>query len=300
MLYLYNENLFVFNRAKNFIKRLLGKQNRGPKAVALSLEHGLRELERDFCTNKKKSKPIDIACVLSGAKTLKWAISQKKQGKIKKIIAGPNIVVFPDNENGVLKHPLIDTIIVPSVWVKELYCKLAPEIENKIRIWPSGVIVPKILDTKKDFDFLVYDKTKKSQLYEYVVKYLKESKFNLTVLDYGKFQQKDYFDLLSRCSFEIYLSESESQGLAMFEAWVRNVPTLVWETGEYKKRGTKINGKISSPFLNSKLGLSFSGVDDFKNKLEIFLKKEFYPRNYVEENYTNKICTQKYLDIIYE
>src|ERR1700722_2640793 len=106
MLYLYTENLFALNKIKDFIKKLLHRQNRGPQAVFVSLAEGLRELGKDFFVNQKIAAPIEIACVLSGAKTLKWAVSQKQKGNIKKIIAGPNIVVFPEDEDGVLLSPL--------------------------------------------------------------------------------------------------------------------------------------------------------------------------------------------------
>ena len=87
----------------------------------------------------------------------------------------------------------------------------------------------------------------------------------------------------------IYLSVSESQGLAMFEAWARNVSTLVWEKGEYEGDGKSISGKISAPYLTDQVGLAFSSVEDFSRQLEVFLKFGFNPRKYVEENFSNKI-----------
>jgi hypothetical protein len=300
MVYIYTENLFALDRAKDAVKKLLGRQIRGPRVVFVSLVRGLKDMGKDFCVNSKISAPIETACVLSGAKTLKWAISQKQKGNIKKIIAGPNIVVFPDDEGGVLRDPLVDIVIAPGLWVKELYSRLAPELAGKIRIWPAGVLVPKASTQKKDLDFLVYDKTSRGPLFNEIIKLLQERKFNFKVLAYGKFRQEDYFGLLERSKFEIYLSRSESQGLAMFEAWIRDVPTLVWEAGEYENKGVKITGQIGAPFLSPQTGSSFTTTEDFKNKLDTFINTRFSPRQYSEENFTDKICAQKYLDIIYE
>lgn len=299
MLYLYTENLFAANKAKYVVKKLLGRQNRGPMTVFGSLEAGLRERGESFCVNQKIVSPIEAACVVSGAKTLKWAVSRKRNAKIKKIIAGPNIVVFPSDEGGILRDPLVDVIIVPSQWVKELYCLLAPELSGKIRIWPAGVALPQLALREKDLDFLIYDKTRQSPLCRQIVDALRDRNYRFKILSYGNFRQKDYFGLLERCKYEIYLSVSESQGLAMFEAWARNVPTFVWEAGRYEKQGVKLTGQISSPYLSPRAGLSFKDSEDFKNKLGGLLKMEFLPRRYVEENFTDKICAQKYLDIVY-
>lgn len=298
MLYIYTEKLFFFGRIKYFFNKLFRRENRGPQAVLDSLTVGLEELGKDFTINKKFTKTINTACVISGVKTLEWAIKQKLEGRVKKIIAGPNLVVSPKDFDGILTDPLIDKIIVPSPWVKEYYIKVAPVLAGKIEIWPAGVSNVPEKGYVKNLDFVVYNKIGGSQLFLDICKILNSRGLAYKVLTYGKFKQRDYFEFLNQARFEIYLSRSESQGLAMFEAWARNVPAFVWENAVFGKDGQSVKGKISSPFLSNKLGMAFRDYEDFKAKLPLFLNTSFAPRKYIKENFTNKICAEKYLQIV--
>jgi hypothetical protein len=297
MLYLYNENLFLGPRLKQALKKILGNDARGPRAVFSSLISGLLDLGEAFVVNKQ-NETIETACVISGVRTLKWAIKKKQQGKIKKIVAGPNLVISPNDENGILKNGLIDVIVVPSLWVKEHYVKIYPSLESKIKIWPAGVSLPILSNEKKVFDFLVFNKLKSPELLNGVCKGLEQLGFFYKVLEYGKFKQKNYFSWLEQAKYEIYLSNSESQGLAMFEAWARGVPTLVWESGKITFDGVTVTGKISAPFLNTQSGMSFSSKEEFLEKLKNFTSLNFDSRKYIEENFTNKIVGEKYLEIV--
>lgn len=298
MIYIYTENLFFLPRVKNRIKKILGVYKRGPQVVLSSLLTGLTELKESFVLNKDISEPIQSACVLSGIKTLEWAIKQKKLGKIKKLIAGPNIAVAPTDVGGILLDPDIDRIIVPSQWVKEYYVSVVPKIEKKIAVWPAGVNIPENPQDEKTFDFLIYNKIGQNQLYFDIVGILKEKGYTYKVFDYGKFYQSEYFNKLQQSRFEIYLSESESQGIAMFEAWARGVPTYVWEKGFFEKKGIKIFGKISSPYLNSSSGLVFSSAESFKADLNIFINGTYAPKEHVKKNFADKICAQAFIKLL--
>lgn len=294
---IFTENLFFGPRIKNFIKFILGKHSRGPEAVEQSLFKGLVELKVPFLVNQKL-KTGGSVCVLSGVKTLLWAIEQKRQGIIKKIIAGPNLVVSPKDSGAILTDPLIDIIIVPSIWVKEFYTKIAPETGEKIKVWPAGVEKIAIFEEKKEFDFLIYNKIQDQEFLNNIVGALKERNLSYKLLNYGEFKRQDYFAYLSKSKAEVYLSKSESQGLAMFEAWARNVPTLVWESGEYNFADGKILGKISAPYLTPECGMAFDSANNFKAKLNQFLNAKFYPKEYLDQNFTNQLCAKKYLEII--
>ena len=288
------------DKAETFLKKILGRNSRGPNAVFESLALGLRGLGEEFCVNCKPESQAEVACVLSGVRTLAWAIEQKKKRVFKKLVAGPNIVVNPNEEGGLLKNSLIDIIIAPSQWVKDYYSAVAPEIAGKIQIWPAGVVVPPLPRAKeKQTDFLVYNKIGDNILLEYGLEYLKNKGFSYKVFTYGRFKQQDYYAWLEKTKYEIYLSNSESQGLAMFEAWARGVPTLVWEKGFYKSEGVRISGKISAPFLEKASGLFFSNENDFASRFDEFLNIKYEPREYVKANFTNKITAQNYLYICY-
>ncbi len=295
---IYTENYFVSSQFKYWIKKILGKNSRGPLAVMRSLVSGLDELNVSYSINSKIHSRIHTACILSNHKTLAWALKQKKLGHIKKIIAGPNIAITPNDFGKMLQHPDIDIIIVPSQWVKDFYTSVAPQIASKIRIWAAGVALSENIGTLKDTDFLVYAKTCPDALIKHITDDLGREKYSYQLIKYGKFSQQEYFNLLSRSKYLIYLTESESQGIAMFEAWVRNVPTLVWDRGFWAKDQYKFEGNTASPYLNNELGMRFKNVSDFKNVLETFVQESFSPDKYVKNNFTFKISAEKYLNIV--
>lgn len=300
MINLYSENFFFWPKIKQFIKKFLGSYHRGPQAVEESLLRGLEELGLVYSINDKRL-PVDSACVISGVQTLKWDIEQKRRGLIKKIIAGPNLVVLPGDAEGIIQDPLIDRIVVPSPWVSELYAHLAPELAQKIRIWPAGVDVPVLSRQEKKYDFLILNKLKgDASLYHSIANHLKNNNFKFYTLFYGSFNQEDYFNYLLASKHLIYLSESESQGLAMFEAWARNVPVFAWERGQFSHGSITWEGLAATPYLNEQSGMRFKNFDEFQSKLNTFIAGAFAPRQYVLDNFSLQFAAKKYLKIINE
>ena len=298
MIYIYTENFIFIGKAKTIVKKLLGRGARGPQAVLNSLLRGLKELGTEYRLDEPIKAPVAVAYVLSGAKTLRWAIQQKKAGRIKKLVAGPNIVVFPGDDGAILTDSAIDVVVVPSEWVKEKYELLAPHLRSKIKIWPAGVKIPDLPREEKIWDFLIYNKAGRSPLLKDIERHLADQHFKVNIFEYGKFSQSDYFQALGRSRYEIYLSPSESQGLAMFEAWARGVPTLVWDRGFYEYRGFKLARRgIACPYLNQQTGNSFKDFTDFKEALPKFVDASYAPRAYIEQNFTNKICASRYLEL---
>jgi hypothetical protein len=180
---------------------------------------------------------------------------------------------------------------------------IKPSLENRIKIWPAGVTIPKEETTSnKNIDVLIYHKnTPGDNLLEIITAYLKGEGLVLQTIRYGEFKQSDYFEKLNNTKMLLYLSNSESQGLALQEAWARNVPTLVYNRGyfKYKKYTTFTDEKISAPYLSDQTGLFFN-KDNFKEKFHQFWNslETFTPRKFTSENLSDKVCAQKFLDII--
>ena len=63
------------------------------------------------------------------------------QSKVEKIIAGPNIIITPEDADGILLNKAIDLVIVPSQWIKDFYSSFKLGFDEKIRTWPAGVKV---------------------------------------------------------------------------------------------------------------------------------------------------------------
>jgi len=275
----------------------------GHSAVLESLIRGLDILNIDYELNPKIKDISEIVCVISDIDALKWAIKAKKQGKIKKIIAGPNIVITPEDAGRVLLDERIDLVIVPSQWVKDFYGSFKPGFSEKIRVWAAGVkICPESKEKRKEC--LIYKKSVDEQLFKFIIQYLKSQNISYKIIEYGRYKKERYFKMLNKVKFAIFLSESESQGLALQEAWMRGTPTLVWNRGvfEYKEHDIKIFGNISAPYLTKECGIFFKDEDDFENKYKLFINNllNFKPREYSLKNVTDKVTSGNYLELVKE
>ena len=176
---------------KRVAKKILFIPNYGPQAVLESLTRGFDILGVDYQLNPKARDTSDIVCVISGVETLKWAIWAKKQGKIKKIIAGPIIVVTPKDTNGILLDETIDLTIVPSPWVKDFYASFKKGFDKKIRVWAAGLENPKEFQEKPRNGCLVYKKSADKELFDFVIQYLKPHNIDYKLIKFGRYRKEN-------------------------------------------------------------------------------------------------------------
>ncbi len=290
-------------RIGSFYRRLFNV-SRGPQAVTSSLVRGLSEIGFEFTVNPRSGKLFENAPVFvnESIAALKWGIGAKKAGLIKQLIAGPNLVVLPTEKEAVLSAPEIDLILQPSDWVRDLYISLNPALAGKIRVWPAGVELPPESGAKKRDLVLIFNKLPPAaRLPEKISGFLRKLDVKYEQIDYGRFGRGDYFKALDSARVMIYLSDSESQGIALAEAWARNVPTLVYNRGYMEYNGFKwYDKKISAPYLSAYTGLFFGGADDFETRFSDFWNNlsVYTPRQYVSDNLTDKICAQKFLELV--
>ncbi len=300
---------------KSVTKKILGKK-RGPDAVLESLKRGLTELGVPFVINAKLERGQTVN-VISNIEALKYAIKNKESSGVCKLIAGPNLVILPNEHNSLIASPHIDVILTVSPWVTDLYGKIIPTIIPKMRVWPAGVKIPqrasefanKPIDGKtaddNEIQCLVFKKSVPENLYERVILTLTKKNIKYQVFEYGKFGQKGYFDALEANGrhFMIYLQESESQGIALQEAWIRDVPTLVWNKGSYtSSTGITVTGNVAAPFLSDEAGMLFKDADDFETALDAFMHMmsggKYHPREYCLRELTDKISAEIYVQAI--
>jgi hypothetical protein len=284
------------------INRILLKYG-GHFAVTRSLVEGLRKNNIAFTYNPLRKKDLaDVVHVVGGVRPLRQMINFKKKGFIKKLYAGPNIATFSNEYDSLLASPEIDSVVNHSDFACNVWAEDHPELIKKCFKWACGVDstywVPNHL--KKSNYILIFDKRMKGNdpartvIYvEYLISigYLVKILTRTENLTYTKSQ---YLDLLQGCEFMIgFTVGSESQGVAWAEAWSCNVPTLILrnELITIKSRTFKCS---TAPFLTNQTGLFFDNFEDFKIKVEIFLKNRdaFNPRSWVLKNMTDEVCAK--------
>lgn len=283
---------------KEWLKKVFFSRTYGPNSVIESILKWLHEVpEVPYLHNPKESNISDIVYVPVGVETLLYAIDLKKKWKIRKLIAWPNISI-PISWDDVFFHPLIDIIIVPSLWVKNYFLSLGVSDE---RIWVIPAWVDMFPAWKKDSSFLIYKKDCPNSLFENVKNFLASRDITYEVIEYGKFQKDDYLRFLDRSKWLIYLQTSESQWIALHEAWMKDVPTFVWNRWYWEYKWKKwFDDKISAPYFDSSCGMFFD-EESFERLFPLFLSNlsVYSPRTYSLENFTNKSAIKHLLQYLY-
>ena len=289
----------LLSSLKNLV--LTGNNKLGPDLVAKNLIHGFKLLKKKTYNNLIKNISVDTYIVLSDLEKLKNIIQLKKKNKKIKIVAGPNLLILPENERNILFSNYVDLILVPSKWIKEKYLlKTSKKFKKKIFTWFSGIDhnlwKPKL--KKKKIDFLIYKKfVYDKKIFNKCINYLDKKNYNYKIIEYGNYNKKEFLKYLNQAKKLIFFSQSESQGLCLFEAWSCNIPTFIYDEGYWIYNSQKFKSS-SAPYLTTKTGLSFNNFEKFKKRLPIFLKKKFYPREWIVENATIKKTTLNLLKII--
>lgn len=299
-------NHILIKKLKQIVMFLLWKKIYGPRWVINSLVRWITLLKKEWIQitynmNPEISKIHQNVCVLSGADTLQYALKLKKKWKITTLFAWPNISI-PENNNDIFFHPLVDKIIVPSQWVTDYFISLDKKISQRIVIWPAGV-EDTWTSKKAKKKILIYKKFCPKEIFEYIISYMEKNSIPYDMIIYGSFTKQEYQTKIDNAIGLIYLQESESQGLALQEAWIKDIPTLVRNRWYREYKGKKRNDKkISAPYLTEESGIFFSKKEEFEKALHIFLEKiehnQFSPRKYCLAHLSDEVCTQLYLDIV--
>jgi hypothetical protein len=278
-------------------KKTLG----GHYAVTRSLVEGLKKTGVDFNYNPFREKDIaENVIVLAGVERLRQAIDLKSRGKIRLLLAGPNVVEDVRSENGIVANEAIDRYIVPSEWVKDLVIEDCARLKDRVLCWSAGVdseYWKPTVDAKDRKQVLIYWKTEPEEFCNEVIKLVREEGMSPVLLQYGKYSVDEYKQLLDRSSFSIFISRSESQGIALAEAWSMNVPTLVFDPGEFFFGGRMIYNVSACPYLTPRTGLNWKTLTDLRNIIRDRNSfSGFAPREYVLDRFTDEYSARKLVE----
>ncbi len=279
---------------------------RGHPAVTRSLIEGLKRIGTSF--NYNPIDPREIAenvIVLSNPRTLRQAIRFKQLGRIKKLFAGPNIMVFSSDYDSLLAATEIDCVITPCEWVVNLYVKDNPTLEGRCISWPAGVDTEYWLpdsETPRD-RILIFEKQAIDLVTPVLTyaNYLRSLGRQVDILKYGSYTHVEYLEKLKRSSLMLVFSNAESQGIAWAEAWSVDVPTLIWKNDfQSKGPGGRTYPCSTAPYLCEENGLFFKDLEDFKLQFSYLEanRKQFRPREWAINNMSDAVCASKLIKLI--
>ena len=279
---------------------------RGHPAVTRSLVEGLQKIGIPYVYNPKSLSDVtEIMVVLSSLTALKQAIDLKKQGKIRKLIAGTNIT-FNIKKKSVFSADEIDLFLYNSKYTCDFYLDLLPSLRGRSEIWSAGVDVDYWLPACKDssckkvllFEKLITGATPDIGEYKRI---LIERGYEVVLIKRTKnsfYALKEYKKILRECTFMVGFSGTESQGIAWAEAWAMDVPTFIWYNSTSIFKG-KTYHSSTAPYLTEQNGCFFKDIDDFKTVLDRWGNGgfNFRPRKWVLENMSDEVCVRKLLEL---
>lgn len=286
-------------------KYIGGEDDHGHKGAKRSLVDGLRHLRVNFNVNPKYLHEVgDVVHIMAGETfVLDQVIALKRQGQVKKIIVGPNFGEFCRAGSPYVYDVNIDAVLSLADWTITGFLRSYPDFDTtKIKKWFSGVdaLFWRPEPKEKGRYVLVYDKWL-PVLADAVEAVLRDNGWIPLRISYGSYTIDQFKELLQQVQFAVFLSYSESQGLALAESWSMDVPTLVWNCkGPHSYQG--INYLVSSacPFMTPATGLPWENIQELATYLEHIEKllPQFSPRQWVLRNMTDDISVRALLDII--
>ena len=286
----------------------------GHPAVTRSLLSGSQSLGLRFNLNPaRQSQLYSWVIVLSSVEALQQAIRLRARGLIQHLWAGPNLVVLPTEHGGILAHPLIDRVVVPSTWVADQYARLIPQLRSRIVIWPAGVDTDEFMPSlgtqarsTGSLRVLHYNKLSTPQstwapVYRDVRCYLDVLRCCQVELAYGCYSKSHYAELLRRSDFMIYWTDAgESQGLALLESWASDVPTFVSENHWVIIKGVPTSVS-SAPYLSQDCGSFFASYEELISLIDDLMyvssRVRYQPRRWVTTHMSDALSAQMLINL---
>lgn len=236
--------------------------------------------------------------VPSGWKALRDAVGLKRAGKITKLITGP-VGNHLEDYDGLILDDAIDVCVVPCEWYKAQCEREAAEKKvrlDNIKVCPVGVdhIKWSSQDEKRDFHVdgaLVYVKGRGAEALPQTEKVLADLGISYKKIFCGSHTPDINKAMLEWCGFVIYLGYSETQGLALAQAWSMNRPTFVYEPDAVKAQGLD-----AAPYLTPETGMKWRCAEELEQMLRN--PHVFSPREWVLHNQTDAIAFGNFLKIV--
>lgn len=232
-------------------------EHAGPRAVAGSLIEGLARVGVEMPVETEVGELSGVVGALSGSPDQLCAVAEaRRRGQVGRLVMGPNFFTLPSD---VRERDLacIDAVIVPCRWVADLYAADAPAIADRIAVWPAGVDTQRWQPgSGRRGSVAIYDKVFDQQLVTRCIAAVSRARLTPEVVRYGAYTQGHYRDVLGRSRFMVWLSRSESQGIALFEAWSADVPTLCVDFPSWRAGAPSfLSSSTSAPYLTDDRGM---------------------------------------------
>ena len=241
-----------------------------------------------------------IAYVPCSWRVLRDVIEMKRRGIVEELIAGPMIChEGPSEHDWIVADKSIDCYLLASRWIADAYlseCRASERTIKNLNVWAAGVdeTIWSLHDMREGNTArraLLYVKGEGVTMSIQAAQVIEERGIETKVLRYGSYVPEDYKRLLEWCGFVVVMGGSETQGLALTQAWSMNRPTLVYESESVIARG-----RDAAPYITAQTGMKWHNIDELRAGLAVL--ESCTPRRWVLENQTNEAAFRQFLDIV--
>ena len=224
----------------------------------------------------------------------------------KNTLIGPEIMVLPTED--VSPWSVYTHWVQPSEWVVDYMITFKQTNKNLFYVWPVGINTEQFNETGRgnfEYDCFIYYKnvTKQTPVEKLskVQKTLQAMNLKQVTLTYGQYPEQQLIEMTKKCKFGIFLTGTESQGLAIMECMSSGVPVLVVEEKNFLYGSfTFTSNNVSAvPYFDERCGMKTS-METFEKDLPVFIQnlQKYKPRQYILDNHTLVKGAQKYIDIL--
>ncbi len=275
------------------LRRLLPRHMRGlpdgPLSVSRGLATGLASVGRMVLSTSGPEAAVPqlgVVGVLSGATEAARAASWRRDGRISRLLIGPNVALLPSlsPEAGWVEA---DVVVVPCDWVAEMYIRDSPFLANRIAVWPSGVNTDwwrRSEPASPSSNLLIYDKDSRGRAAR-VRRAIHAMGIATETIRYGDYQPESFRRALSKSRAVLWLGATESQGLAMFEAWSCDVPVFVIGGPSKIHVGPLEVNAHPAPYLTPERGRLLRSLTEIPEALDAVQLGAFSPRSSIVEEF---------------
>ncbi|MBI3508063.1 MAG: class I SAM-dependent methyltransferase [Chlamydiia bacterium] len=277
-----------------FLTKAIGAhKSHSHQAVANSVIRGLKQVATDYnvdplCVDAVKAHVVITGDEFAGLQAYEW----KKQGRIQRLFIGPNFA--PSIQNFFITWPLIDGFLGNSAWYENNLVRFFPTLKNRLCPWFAGIDPEewKPSGGQKQKKALYYYKS--GEVQGDIPALLRKWGYEVLLIRYGSYTPQQFKQALEESAVAIFVSQSETQGLALAEAWSMNVPVFAWNPKTpHEWDGLLWTDTSSCPYLNSMVGQEWQTLEQLEQLLQSFDPSEYQPRRWVLLHMSDKVSVEK-------
>lgn len=211
-------------------------------------------------------------------------------------VVGPNLFVMPSDLPWFLGS--MDHLIYlhPAKWTVDAWANLGFS-RCQLKSWPVGIDWEEFQVNRGQNlnEVMLYFKKRPEHVMERVLNELKQFSFKINLVEYGKYDEKEFKNILASSSFGIWVGTTESQGIALQESLASGMPLVVLNNKSVLDN-TSVNQRFVSkdlakvvatsiPHFDDRCGIIIDNPDELAGAVRLLMKRfnEFRPSEFIKE-----------------